>query len=154
MRAVVVSPAQVAVSLRHTGAIVETRRWGARTLLQPAARWEHIAICADTFGGLQTETEQSRSPVSFRKTWHESARLWHHYLHSFNAPTSLPAAYAFLYVLHNTNIRLNDKDKLRERGKCRKSIKCKLNKLWEGNNAELNRVKSHIILLLRGGGRK
>lgn len=144
------SPAQVAVSPGHTGGVVETRRWAARALLLPDARWEHITICADTFGGLQMATEQSRSPVSSGERGASTpgcdittCTSWQTCLQWKNNK--------FMYTYCIYSMCLCNKDKGRKRRKCRKSVKCGLNKLWEGNNAELNRVKSHIILLLGGG---
>lgn len=151
VRAAFASPAQVAVSPGHTGGVVETRRWAARTLLLPATRWEHITICADTFGGLQTATEQSRSPVSSGERGASTPGC------DITTCTSRQTCLQwennkFMYTYRIYSMCLCNKDKGRKGRKCRKSVKCGLNKLWEGNNAELNRVKSHIILLLGGGG--
>lgn len=58
--------------------------------------------------------------------------------------------FLFIYYIYMPE----QKGQIKGKKKMQKKKKCGLNKLWEGNNAELNRVKSHIILLLGGGGRK
>lgn len=63
---VCVSPADIIISLGHTGGIVETWWWAAQVLLSPAC-WDHITICTDTFRGLHTEAKQTRSSVSLGK---------------------------------------------------------------------------------------